>query len=79
MRIIFGKPTRLNPVKHANDAENIWGDSWHAYHTGDEYLLEYLTGAMEGGENKIEISAEEFEALSLEPELIDKIIIAHGE
>lgn len=39
MKLIFGEKRITRPVAHQEDADNIWGDSWHAWRDGDDMCL----------------------------------------
>ena len=78
MKLVFGEKIVPEPVRHENDADNIWGAAWHAWRTADGYVLEYATGDMAGNDRRFTISAEEFERLRVDPEQFDPIIHSRG-
>jgi hypothetical protein len=78
MKLNFGEKTTARAKPRTNDADNIWGDAWHARRTDDGFELEYQTGDLGGRERRFAITADEFEALRRDPSAFDTILHAHG-
>ena len=78
MKLVFGEKKITRPVAHQDDADNIWGDSWHARREDGGYVLDYLTGDHAGSDRRIAIRAEEFERLRADKGEVETIIRAHG-
>jgi hypothetical protein len=78
VRLVFGTQVRSEAKLHLNDADNIWGDAWHAWRTGDGFALEYQTGDLGGRERRFVISTEQFKQLRRDPMAFETIVRAHG-
>jgi hypothetical protein len=78
MKLHFGEKVTPKAVKRENDADNLWGPSWHAWRTADGFVLEYDTGDLAGRSRRSDLSPEEWERLRADPAEIDPIIRAHG-
>lgn len=78
MKLIFGKEVTLQPVARTNDADNIYGQAWHAKRTGNGIVLDYDTGDLAGTDRQVDITEEEFERLRADPEQFLPIVYAHG-
>lgn len=74
----FGDKTTTRANRHPDDADNVWGDAWHARRTDTGFELEYQTGDLGGRERRFVISAEEFDRLRRDPSAFKTIIHAHG-
>lgn len=78
MKLVFGEKVAPEPVRRGNDADNLWGPSWHAWRTADGFALEYDTGDLGGRERRFAITAEEWERLRADPDQFKPIVYAHG-
>lgn len=74
MKIALGEKTVPTPVRRENDADNVWGPSWHAWRTEDGHVLEYDTGDLAGTDRRLPIDADAFERLRADPGAFDAII-----
>lgn len=77
MKLTFGEKRITRPVVHQDDADEVWGDTWHAWRDGGRYVLDYLTGDHAGSQRRLTIGAEEFERLRIDARDIKTIIRAH--
>jgi hypothetical protein len=77
MTPLYGKKRTPRSAAHADDADTIWGDSWHAWREDGGCVLNYLTGDHAGSDRRIAISAEEFERLRADKSVVEAIIRAH--
>lgn len=78
MKLVIGEKIVPTPKRPPNDADNAWGPAWHAWRTGDGFVLEYDTGDLGGHLRQVAISADEFAQLHADPETFLPIARAHG-
>lgn len=78
MKLRFGKTANSERVQRTNDADNIWGPSWHAFREGDRFFLDYDTGDLQGHERRLEITASEFADLRSDETSFTRIVLERG-
>jgi hypothetical protein len=78
MKLVFGEKIVPKPVEKRNDADNAWGQAWHAWRDGGSFVLEYDSGDIGGHYRRVAISAAEFEQLHAEPDNFLTVVRNHG-
>jgi hypothetical protein len=78
MKLVFGEKIHPEPIEKPNDADNVWGQSWHAWRDGDGFVLDYDSGDLAGHHRRMAIDADEFTMLRADREAFLRIVRNHG-